>query len=68
MSPASVVEGFYPRRMTLWSDVIPEIRRQHCPDKKQPDILVGSGAALFERRFALVIFILILLRWIDEEV
>ncbi|XP_060567180.1 acetylcholinesterase-like [Ruditapes philippinarum] len=38
MSPASIIEKFYPRRMALWSDLIPEIRRQHCPIKNQPDI------------------------------
>jgi hypothetical protein len=37
MSPASIMEGFYPERMALWSNIIPEIRKQHCPDKKQPD-------------------------------
>jgi hypothetical protein len=36
MSSASIMERFYPRRMAFWSDIIPEIRRQHCPDKQQP--------------------------------
>jgi hypothetical protein len=38
MSPASIMEGFYPERMALWSEVIPEIIKQHCPNKKQQDI------------------------------
>jgi hypothetical protein len=38
MSSASIIEGFYPERMALWSEVIPEISKQHCPNKKQEDI------------------------------
>jgi hypothetical protein len=47
MSPASIIEGFYPKRMALWSDLIPEIRRQHFPDKKQPDIFHFDPSAEF---------------------
>ncbi|XP_053402698.1 uncharacterized protein LOC123550608 [Mercenaria mercenaria] len=38
MSPASVIEGFYPRRMAFWSDIVPEIKRLHSCQQKQPDI------------------------------
>jgi hypothetical protein len=38
MSPASIISGFYPKRMAIWSDIIPEIEKRHCPDKRQPDV------------------------------
>ena len=38
MSSASVLEGFYPKRMALWNDVLLGIERQHCSLKKQPEI------------------------------